>query len=51
MKHYLTVNDIESLPDWVDEAITLKKTPISLKVWANEKPSVCCFSTIASEHA
>lgn len=27
MKHYLSVNDIESLPDWVDEAITLKKDP------------------------
>ncbi|MBO6829418.1 acetylornithine carbamoyltransferase [Allomuricauda sp.] len=27
MKHYLSINDIDSLPDWVDEAITLKKDP------------------------
>ncbi|MBR9853265.1 MAG: acetylornithine carbamoyltransferase [Algicola sp.] len=27
MKHFLTVNDIESLPDWVNEAISLKKNP------------------------
>ncbi len=27
MKNYLSVNDIESLPQWVDEAIKLKKDP------------------------
>lgn len=27
MKHYLSINDIDSLPDWVDEAIKLKKDP------------------------
>lgn len=43
MKHYLTVNDIASLPDWVDEAINLKKTRISLKVWANENDLLAVF--------
>lgn len=27
MRHYLSVKDIESLPDWVEEAINLKKDP------------------------
>ena len=27
MKHYLSINDIDSLPDWVEEAINLKKDP------------------------
>ncbi len=27
MKQYLSINDIDSLPNWVDEAISLKKNP------------------------
>ena len=27
MKHYLSINDIDSLPLWVDEAISLKQSP------------------------
>lgn len=31
MKHYLSVNDIDSLNDWVNEARELKKEPKKLK--------------------
>ncbi|RDY59432.1 acetylornithine carbamoyltransferase [Flagellimonas nanhaiensis] len=28
MKHYLSINDVDSLPAWVEEAITLKQNPL-----------------------
>ncbi|WP_422857786.1 acetylornithine carbamoyltransferase [Flagellimonas sp. S174] len=31
MKHFLSLQDIDSLPNWVDEAITLKKDPYQFK--------------------
>ena len=31
MKHFLSLQDIDSLPDWVDEAIALKKDPYQFK--------------------
>ncbi|MEO0900702.1 MAG: N-acetylornithine carbamoyltransferase [Bacteroidota bacterium] len=31
MKHFLSLQDIDSLPDWVDEAIELKKDPYQFK--------------------
>lgn len=40
MKHFLTVNDIESLPDWVDEAITLKQNPYQFEDLGKHK-TVC----------
>ena len=40
MKHYLTVNDIESLPDWVEEAITLKKDPYQFEDLGKRK-TIC----------
>lgn len=40
MKHYLAVNDIESLPDWVDEAITLKKDPYQFENLGKRK-TIC----------
>lgn len=40
MKHFLSVNDIESLPDWVDEAITLKQNPYQFESLGKHK-TVC----------
>ncbi len=40
MKHYLSVNDIESLPDWVNEAITLKKDPYQFEDLGKRK-TIC----------
>ena len=40
MKHYLSVNDIESLPDWVDEAIILKKDPYQFEDLGKRK-TIC----------
>ncbi|MEY8781911.1 acetylornithine carbamoyltransferase [Allomuricauda sp. XS_ASV26] len=40
MKHYLTVSDIESLPDWVDEAIALKKDPYQFEGLGKRK-TIC----------
>ncbi|MCK0161552.1 acetylornithine carbamoyltransferase [Allomuricauda sp. F6463D] len=40
MKHFLTVNDIESLPNWVDEAINLKKDPYQFEDLGKHK-TVC----------
>ncbi|MEM9361705.1 MAG: acetylornithine carbamoyltransferase [Bacteroidota bacterium] len=31
MKHFLSLQDIDSLPEWVDEAIALKKDPYQFK--------------------
>lgn len=40
MKHYLSVNDIESLPQWVDEAIKLKKDPYQFEDLGKHK-TIC----------
>lgn len=40
MKHYLSINDIDSLPAWVDEAITLKKDPYQFQDLGKQK-TVC----------
>ncbi len=40
MKHYLSINDIDSLPVWVDEAITLKKDPYQFQDLGKQK-TVC----------
>ncbi|UII78221.1 acetylornithine carbamoyltransferase [Flagellimonas sp. CMM7] len=40
MKHYLSINDIDSLPDWVDEAITLKKNPYQFQHLGRQK-TIC----------
>ena len=43
MKHFLTVNDIESLPIWVDEAITLKKNPYQFEDLGKHKTLCLLF--------
>ena len=40
MKHYLSINDIDSLPDWVEEAINLKKDPYQFQDLGKQK-TVC----------
>lgn len=40
MKHYLSINDIDSLPDWVDEAIKLKKSPYQFQHLGKQK-TIC----------
>ncbi|WP_375325553.1 acetylornithine carbamoyltransferase [Flagellimonas sp. GZD32] len=40
MKNYLSVNDIESLPQWVDEAIKLKKDPYQFEDLGKHK-TIC----------
>lgn len=40
MRHFLSVNDIDSLPDWVDEAITLKQNPYQFEDLGKRK-TVC----------
>nr|WP_298924392.1 acetylornithine carbamoyltransferase [uncultured Allomuricauda sp.] len=40
MKHYLSINDIDSLPSWVDEAITLKKNPYQFQHLGKQK-TIC----------
>lgn len=40
MKHYLSINDIDSLPNWVDEAITLKKSPYQFQHLGKQK-TIC----------
>ncbi len=43
MKHFLSVNDIESLPDWVDEAITLKQNPYQFEDLGKHKTLCLLF--------
>lgn len=43
MKHYLSVNDIDSLPDWVDEAINLKKDPYQFEDLGKRKTLCLLF--------
>ncbi|PWL40292.1 acetylornithine carbamoyltransferase [Flagellimonas aquimarina] len=40
MKHYLSINDIDSLPNWVDEAIALKKSPYGFQHLGKQK-TIC----------
>lgn len=40
MKHYLSINDIDSLPSWVEEAITLKKNPHQFQHLGKQK-TIC----------
>jgi N-succinyl-L-ornithine transcarbamylase len=40
MKHFLSINDIDSLPDWVEEAINLKKDPYQFQHLGKQK-TVC----------
>ncbi|MEM7483636.1 MAG: acetylornithine carbamoyltransferase [Bacteroidota bacterium] len=40
MKNYLSINDIDSLPNWVDEAIALKKHPYQFKEMGKHK-TIC----------
>lgn len=40
MKHYLSINDVDSLPIWVDEAITLKQNPYQFKNLGKQK-TIC----------
>jgi len=37
MQHYLSINDIESIPDWVDEAKALKIDPLQSKSLGKDK--------------
>lgn len=37
MQHYLSINDIDSLPDWVDEAKALKIDPLKSKSLGKDK--------------
>ena len=37
MQHYLSINDIDSLPDWVDEARALKNNPLHSKSLGKDK--------------
>lgn len=43
MKHYLSVNDIDSLPDWVEEAINLKKDPYQFEDLGKRKTLCLLF--------
>ncbi|NDV44303.1 acetylornithine carbamoyltransferase [Flagellimonas sediminis] len=43
MKHYLSVNDIDSLPDWVEEAINLKKDPYQFEALGKRKTLCLLF--------
>lgn len=43
MKHYLSVNDIDSLPVWVEEAINLKKDPYQFEDLGKRKTLCLLF--------
>lgn len=43
MKHYLSINDIDSLPDWVEEAINLKKDPYQFEDLGKRKTLCLLF--------
>ena len=40
MKHYLSINDVDSLPAWVEEAITIKQNPFQDKLLGKDK-TIC----------
>ena len=37
MQHYLSINDIDSLPKWVEEARDLKNNPLESKSLGKDK--------------
>ncbi len=43
MQHYLSINDIDSLPDWIDEVRTLKIDPLQSKSLGKDKTIVLLF--------
>ncbi|NNE75718.1 MAG: acetylornithine carbamoyltransferase [Pricia sp.] len=43
MRHYLSINDIESLPDWVAEARELKTNPRQFKTLGTDKTIALLF--------
>ena len=43
MKHYLSINDIDSLPDWVEEAMNLKKDPYQFEGLGKRKTLCLLF--------
>ncbi len=43
MKHYLSVNDIDSVPAWISEALLLKKEPHSLKHLGKNRTLILLF--------
>ncbi|PKB43159.1 ornithine carbamoyltransferase [Cellulophaga sp. RHA19] len=43
MKNYVSITDIDSLPNWVDEAIELKKNPKKYKNLGEDKTIVLLF--------
>jgi len=43
MKHYLSIKDIKSLPDWVSEAKQLKKNPTQFKSLGHGKTLCLLF--------
>ncbi|MEX0289263.1 MAG: acetylornithine carbamoyltransferase [Flavobacteriaceae bacterium] len=43
MKHYLSVNDIDSLPDWISEARALKNDPLKYRDIGKGKTLVLLF--------
>lgn len=43
MKNYLSINDIDSLPDWVEEAINLKKDPYQFEGLGKRKTLCLLF--------
>ena len=43
MKHYLSINDIDSLPDWVEEALVLKKNPYQFQELGRNKTLCLLF--------
>nr|WP_299341550.1 acetylornithine carbamoyltransferase [Allomuricauda sp.] len=43
MKHFLSINDIDSLPHWVEEAIALKKNPYQFQELGRHKTLCLLF--------
>ncbi|MEZ4809451.1 MAG: acetylornithine carbamoyltransferase [Allomuricauda sp.] len=43
MKHYLSINDVDSLPDWVEEAMVLKKNPYQFQDLGRNKTLCLLF--------
>ncbi len=43
MKHYLSINDIDSLPNWVEETIALKENPYKFQQLGKQKTLCLLF--------
>ena len=37
MKHYLSINDIDSVSEWVEDALILKKKPLAIGEYIRER--------------